>query len=207
MLTLSHATLQLQPTKTTCPLPVLRVENPPPMLLSAAPQVPVESSEPLSLKDAKAEDILKGLQAMSPEDRKKVEDALKIVEKDMMAKVARIYKCSSGNGDWGDYEMQVNLKPDASGHVKEQTVMFRDSPEETETWYGTWQIRGDIVTFTGTELEKETSGAGGVHKSPKEAGRKEFKYKVLDGALVQVGGPENEELDLPFKDGKKKTLT
>lgn len=107
MSTLSHATLQLQPTKTTCPLPVLRVENPPPMLLSAAPQVPVESSEPLSLKDAKAEDILKGLQAMSPEDRKKVEDALKIVEKDMMAKVARIYKCSSGNGDWGDYEMQV----------------------------------------------------------------------------------------------------
>lgn len=107
MSTLSHATLQLQPTKTTCPLPVLRVENPLPMLLSAAPQVPVESSEPLSLKDAKAEDILKGLQAMSPEDRKKVEDALKIVEKDMMAKVARIYKCSSGNGDWGDYEMQV----------------------------------------------------------------------------------------------------
>lgn len=107
MSTLSHATLQLQPTKTTCPLPVLRVENPPPMLLSAATQVPVESSEPLSLKDAKAEDILKGLQAMSPEDRKKVEDALKIVEKDMMAKVARIYKCSSGNGDWGDYEMQV----------------------------------------------------------------------------------------------------
>jgi len=177
------------------------------MMLSAAP--PVASSEEVgsSLKDAKAEDILKGLKAMSPEDRKKVEDALKIVEKDMMAKVARTYKCSSGNGDWGDYEMQVNLKSDASGHVKEQTVMFRDSPEETETWYGTWQIRGDIVTFTGTELEKESSGAGGVHKSPKEAGRKEFKFKALDGALVQVGGPENEELDLPFKAGQKKTLT
>ena len=28
-----------------------------------------------------------------------------------------------------------------------------------------------------------------------------IRYKVLDGALVQVGGPENEELDLPFKDG------
>ena len=28
-----------------------------------------------------------------------------------------------------DLKTQVNLKPDASGHVKEQTVMFRDSPE------------------------------------------------------------------------------
>jgi len=28
-----------------------------------------------------------------------------------------------------------------------------------------------------------------------------IRFKVLDGALVQVGGPENEELDLPFKDG------
>ncbi len=75
------------------------------MLLSA----PVESSSALDLKDAKEEDILKGLQAMSPEDRKKVEDALKIVEKDMMAKVARCYGCSAGNGDWGDYEMKVGM--------------------------------------------------------------------------------------------------
>lgn len=101
--------LQLHPTKTTHVNPCVPVVPSPPMMLSAAP--PVASSEEVgsSLKDAKAEDILKGLKAMSPEDRKKVEDALKIVEKDMMAKVARTYKCSSGNGDWGDYEMQVGL--------------------------------------------------------------------------------------------------
>ena len=30
---------------------------------------------------------------------------------------------------FADMDLKVNLKPDASGEVKEQTVMFRDSPE------------------------------------------------------------------------------
>ena len=113
------ATLQLYiPRKPRIPCPCVVLGPPVVMLLSA----PVESSSALDLKDAKEEDILKGLQAMSPEDRKKVEDALKIVEKDMMAKVARCYGCSSGNGDWGDYDMKVRMVTWNDGRVEVSLV-------------------------------------------------------------------------------------
>ena len=159
-----------------------------------------------TLQSAKEEDIFKGLQDMSPEDRKKVQEALKIIETESFKKVARSYGCSGGDGDWGDYSLRVTLASDGTGTVKETSVMFRDSPEETETWYGSYTVKGDFISFSASELETSSSGAAGVHTEPKKPGKKEFFFRSTeDQTLLQVSS-KGEEFDMPFADGKKKIL-
>lgn len=160
-----------------------------------------------TLQKAKVEDIFKGLQDMAPEDRKKVQEALKIIETESFKKVARSYGCSGGDGDWGEFSMRVTLGADGTGTVKETSVMFRDSPEETETWYGSYTVKGDFISFSATELEKTSSGAAGVHTAPKKPEKKEFFFRTTeDQNLLQVS-PKGEEFEMPFADGKKKILT
>ena len=81
--------------------------------------------------------------------------------------------------------------------------MFRDSPEETETWHGSYTVKGDFITFTASELETTSSGAGGVHTAPKKPGQKEFFFRATeDKNLLQVSS-KGEEHEMPFGDGKK----
>ena len=54
--------------------------------------------------------------------------------------------------------MQVSVGADGGGRIKEVRCTFRDSPEETEIWYGTFSYNGDLLTFNGTEVETESSG-------------------------------------------------
>lgn len=105
-----------------------------------------------TLQKAKVEDIFKGLQDMAPEDRKKVQEALKIIETESFKKVARSYGCSGGDGDWGEFSMRVTLGADGTGTVKETSVMFRDSPEETETWYGSYTVKATRVGTSEAKL-------------------------------------------------------
>ena len=159
-----------------------------------------------SLKMAKEEDILKGLQEMSPDDRKKIQEAFKLVETETFAAIARSYGCSGSNDDWGEYAMKVLIGKDGSGTVSETTCTFRDSPEETEKWHGTFSISGALITFTGTELETTSSGAGGVHTEPKKPGHKKFCFRMEDKNLLQVSDKTGEEYEMPFGEGKKKIL-
>lgn len=160
-----------------------------------------------TLKDVKDEDLVKGLQEMSSDDRKKLQEALKILQTNQFEAIARSYSCSASNGDWGDYEMKVLVKKDGTGTVSEARVDFRDSPEVTETWFGSFSLKGDLLTFTGTEIETATSGAGGVHKEPAQACEKKlFHFKTLeDKTLLQVSS-KGEEHEMPHRDGKKKIL-
>ena len=53
------------------------------------------------------EDIFKGLPGHGPRKiRKKVQEALKIIETESFKKVARSYGCSGGDGDWGEFSMR-----------------------------------------------------------------------------------------------------
>lgn len=160
-----------------------------------------------TLKDVKDEDLVKGLQEMSSDDRKKIQEALKILQTDQFKAVAGSYSCSASNGDWGDYEMKVLVKNDGTGNVSEARVDFRDSPEVTETWFGSFSLKGDLLTFTGTEIETTNSGAGGVHKEPKQACKETlFHFRTLeDRTLIQVSS-NGEEYEMPHKDDKKKIL-
>ena len=102
--------------------------------------------------------------------------------------------------------MRVTLASDGTGTVKETSVMFRDSPEETETWYGSYTVKGDFISFSASELETSSSGAAGVHTEPKKPGKKEFFFRSTeDQTLLQVSS-KGEEFDMPFADGKKKIL-
>eukprot|EP00438_Fugacium_kawagutii_P035251 Skav227210 [mRNA] locus=scaffold2048:306153:306590:- [translate_table: standard] len=144
---------------------------------------------------------------MSSDDRKKIQEALKLLQTDQFKDIARSYNCSASNGDWGDYEMKVVVKKDGTGKVSEARVDFRDSPEVTETWSGSFSLKGDLLTFTSTEIETTTSGAGGVHTDPAEAcEKKTFHFRILeDKTLLQVSST-GEEHEMPHRDGKKKIL-
>lgn len=167
--------------------------------------VPSPRTTAAGLQDASEEEIKKFLESIPEDDRQKVLDAFKIVEKEAFERISNSYHISGGDGDWGEYSMNVLVKQDGTGTVKEQRVTFRDSPEEIELWHGNWTIRGDLLTFQGTELETTTSGAGGVFTN-KTVGSKVFRFLTTSGGNLLEVSAKREPYEAPFRDGKKKYL-
>ncbi|CAJ1414646.1 unnamed protein product [Effrenium voratum] len=91
--------------------------------------------------------------------------------------VAGTYSASASNGDWGDYDIEIEIS-DAKSKVKITRCDFRDSPSQQWEYEGACSFSGDLLTFTPFDEKKAAEDKENAFP---------MKFKIQgDGALAKI---------------------